>query len=566
MNLILCAATATLLCLPLIAQDGLTLHHPFGSTDTVLIDSTGMTVHSWLGTAGPALSVYLLPDGDLLRSRNPFGASGGGGVGFERVTYDGTVEWQFTLATSTLTPHHDMLMLPNGNVLMVIWEEVGGSVALAEGRDPSTLGGSFKPDILYEIAETGPTSGSIIWEWHAFDHLVQDFDNSLPNFGVIADHPERIDINYGPSGDWMHTNAIDYHPEFDQIAISVPNFDEVWIIDHSTSSAEAAGSTGGNSGKGGDLLYRFGNPEAYDRGTAADRVFYFLHDVQWVKPGRPGAGNMTVFNNGRSRPTGDWSSADEWVPPVDAFGNYTIGAGVAYGPTALLWTYSDIGNFFTNIMGGVERLENGNTLICEATSSRLFEVTDGGATAWNHVNTLGSPSWIFKARRYPDCNTNRVPDSQDIASGAEDDLNDNGVLDGCESPTNYCDAAPNSTGLAASMGWFGSTSILSNDLDLLVGDCPANVSGIFAYGPNQGSMPAGDGSLCLSAPFVRISPPTQTDASGLAMHSFDNQNLPMTSPILTAGTTLNFTFWYRDPAGGPAGFNFSDGLSVLFVN
>ena len=66
-------------------------------------------------------------------------------------------------------------------------------------------------------------------------------------------------------------NSVAYHPELDQIVLSVLGFSEIWIIDHGTTTAEAAGHTGGRSGKGGDLLYRWGNPRAYRAGSAVDQ-------------------------------------------------------------------------------------------------------------------------------------------------------------------------------------------------------------------------------------------------------------------------------------------------------
>ena len=560
-----CLAAALATSVPALAQDGLTLFQPFSGTTTYLVDGAGMVVNSWPGTATPGLSVYMLPDGDMLRTRDLTGGGGGSGGGLQRLSYDGQVEWTFSFFNATLTPHHDVEVLPNGNVLMVVWEEVGGAEAIAQGRNPANVGTTFTPDAVYEIEPAGSDMGTVVWEWHAWDHLVQDFDSSKPNFGVVADHPELIDLNYGPTGDWLHVNGIDYHPAFDQIAISVPNFDEIWVIDHSTTSEEAAGHSGGNSGRGGDLLYRWGNPRAYDRGTVADQVFYFLHDVQWIEPGRPGAGNLIVFNNGNNRPTGNWSSADEWTPPVDASGNYTLNGGAAYGPAGLAWTYSNPGSFYSQIMGGAERLENGNTLICESTSGRLFEVTDAGAIVWSYINPFGGLNWVFKARRYADCDSDGIFDGHQIESGAGEDLNGNGVLDSCEPPTNYCDAAVNSSGMPATMSWTGTTSVGANDLDLMALQCPPNQNGIFAYGPNRGMIPLGDGTLCITAPIVRL-PLVSTNASGMATFDFDNQNLPPSSPPLMPGTVWNFTFWFRDPAGAGAGSNLSDGLTVLFNN
>ena len=60
--------------------------------------------------------------------------------------------------------------------------------------------------------------------------------------------------------DWLHTNGIDYNAEYDLIVLSVPRMNELWVIDHSTTTEEALGSTGGRWGKGGDLLWRWGNP------------------------------------------------------------------------------------------------------------------------------------------------------------------------------------------------------------------------------------------------------------------------------------------------------------------
>ena len=137
------------------------------------------------------------------------------------------------------------------------------------------------PESITEIAPEGSEGGTVVWEWHAWDHLVQNVDASLPHFGEPADYPHRLDVNYanvggggGPgsanSGDWMHANAVNYNPTLDQIAISARRFNEIWIIDHGTTTEEAAG-------RAGDLLYRYGNPEAYGRGDAEDQVFFGQH-------------------------------------------------------------------------------------------------------------------------------------------------------------------------------------------------------------------------------------------------------------------------------------------------
>ena len=51
-----------------------------------------------------------------------------------------------------------------------------------------------------EIEPVPPDDARIVWEWHLWDHLVQDVDPEKPGYGSIADHPELMDINFGNLG------------------------------------------------------------------------------------------------------------------------------------------------------------------------------------------------------------------------------------------------------------------------------------------------------------------------------------------------------------------------------
>jgi len=386
-----------------IFYEGQILFAPIHSTNTYLINNDGVLNHIWSSDYNPGYSVYMLDDGSIFRTiKLKYSGSGAGG-GVQKITWDDELIWDFRYDTNSYLSHHDIEILPNGNILMIAWEYKTRNEAIAAGRDPNKLIGlNLWPDHVIEVEPTGPSSGEIVWEWHVWDHLIQDYDSSRDNYGVVGDHPELMDINFGyNNADWLHTNSIDYNEEFDQILLSFRNTDEIWIIDHSTTIEEAAGHVGGNSGKGGDILYRWGNPRVYHAGTSSDQKFFKQHDARWIKPGCPGEGNILVFNNGGGRPGTDYTSVDEIVPPVDEEGNYYLEPGSAYGPEEQIWIYDT--NFFAWYIGGAQRLPNGNTLVCNGPAGELTEVTPEKVIVWEYENPYPNPlqNNVFKFQYYP---------------------------------------------------------------------------------------------------------------------------------------------------------------------
>ena len=402
----------------LITQDtgsaaGYVLFAPISSTTTYLIDKCGYQVHTWASSFHPALSAYLYPDGSLLRPgsrHNTVFTSDGNGGALEKYDWSGNVIWSYILSSDTDCQHHDIIELPNGNVLVHAWELKTLAQAIAAGRDSSYLDSiSLWSEKIVEIQPIGANGGNIVWEWHVWDHLIQDFDATKANYGVVAQHPELLNLNYiGPTfnlantSDWLHCNAIDYNPALDQIILNSHNLSEVWIIDHSTTTAQAASHSGGTHGKGGDLLYRWGNPATYDAGTSADQLLFGDHNPHWIDTGLVGAGNIMVFNNGWERPSGTYSQVEVFAPPVDSAGNYTLVSGHAYQPDSAYWIYPDIGTsyFYSQTISGAQRLSNGNTLICEGDSGVFFEIDPSQNTVWRYVNPVAH-SGIVSQGTYP---------------------------------------------------------------------------------------------------------------------------------------------------------------------
>src|SRR5215510_5010473 len=354
---------------------GYTLLSPLQSTSTFMIDMDGRVVKTWETDSTPSSIAYLRENGNLLRGglapNPPFGRTAGGGGKMQEFNWNGELVWDFAYGTATVTQHHDFTRLPNGNILMLVKEKKTAAEAIAAGRIPSTVEGTeVQPDSLVEIKPTGKTGGEVVWEWRLWDHLIQDLDKDKANYGDVAAHPERVDINYNvvagqrANPDWTHFNAVAYNADLDQVLVSLRNFGEIWIIDHGTTTQEAAGRTGGRSGKGGDLLYRWGNPRVYRAGTATDQRLYGQHNAHWIPKGLAGAGHLLIFNNGDTRPEVKYSSIEEIVLPVDSNGRYSMGTDKKYGPDKAVWNYAapNHPDFYSVNISGVQRLPNGNTL------------------------------------------------------------------------------------------------------------------------------------------------------------------------------------------------------------
>lgn len=375
-------------------------------TTTSAIDASGASVKTWTGAAAGASVAYLRADGSLVRPTvHAAGAFNGPARGGRIQIFNnaGTLTNDLLVSTAAFQQHHDIRPMPNGNILCIVWEARTLAEAQAAGRQNAT--GALWPDSIIEIRPTGATTYDIVWRWNMWDHLIQDVNPALANYGVVADHPELIDINLGTatSGNWSHLNAIDYDPVRDQIIFTSRTLNEVFVIDHSTTTAQAAGHTGGNAGRGGDILYRWGNPANYRRGTATNRFLYVVHSATWIDAGLPGAGNIMVFNNGdRTGTANDYSTVMEIVPPRDAAGNYTISAGSAFGPAAPVWSYGAPGQFYggPTQCGAFRTLDN-TTIITLSNSGRIFEVDAAGNTIWNRKNTGLT---IARAPRYRSVN------------------------------------------------------------------------------------------------------------------------------------------------------------------
>ncbi len=379
--------------------DGYILFAPNTSNNTFLIDKCGLLIHQWNATCHPGQAVYLLDDGTLLRtgnSNNTIFTSGGTGGFIQKFDWSGNMTWNYIISDSNQCQHHDVRQLPNGNVLAICWDKHLAADAIQNGKNPTNIITSMWSEKIVEIQPTGTNTGVIVWEWDLWNHLVQEFDSTKLNYATVSQHPELVNINFTtgpPSGqDWIHMNGIDYNAALDQILVSTHNLSELWIIDHSTTSAEAASHTGGNSGKGGDILYRWGNPQVYNRGLPADQKLFGQHNPTWIPAGYPNAGKIIVFNNGLNRPAGNYSSIDIFIPDMDSLNHYPIGVSTAYLPSSLFWTYTDPNPiwFYGSNISGVNPLLNGSFFITTGPAGTFFEIDSAKNTVWKYISPVAN--------------------------------------------------------------------------------------------------------------------------------------------------------------------------------
>tara|TARA_B110000503_G_scaffold131741_1_gene206786 strand:+ start:29 stop:1303 length:1275 start_codon:yes stop_codon:yes gene_type:complete len=353
-----------------------------GGTVSYLINKEGRKLYTWNFDDNLGNDLELLESGELLGlfkdSNRPFTFGGGGGTA-KLFNVDGSLKWEYTIADDNFLAHHDVEMLPNGNVLFLVWERI--TVAQAQ-----QVGINTNEDIFPEkLIEINPATNQVVWEWRSWDRLIQDVDQNLSTYAVVSDNPQKIDFNYNTltNGDIMHANGFDYDLENDVIHMSINFYSEIWVIDHSTTTDEAIGDLGGNYNKGGDLIYRYGNPSAY-KNPEGTRLFNNNHFPNLLEGDVQGSGNMLIYVNKYN------DLEQSIVYELDLPATFSLTPNTDNEP-AIIWSFTD-SELFANKFSGAVRLSNGNTLICEGDYG-YWEVTVDGEVVWKYKGMEGLNFW-----------------------------------------------------------------------------------------------------------------------------------------------------------------------------
>lgn len=428
--------------------EGYTLFTPNKQSTSYLVNNCGQIINQWSDNpmAGIGADQYLLEDGSLLIAKfdqeitaaASIGTGGAGGI-IEIRSWDNILKWRYIIRDSLQIQHHDIHMMPNGNILAIVLDRHFLDDIVEMGFDTTTNNQTeLWPD---KIVEIDTSTNEVVWEWRAWDHLIQDYDATKSNFGSVSDNPQLIDINYQEFAfgrqDWMHSNSIDYNAELDQILISVRNFQEIWIVDHSTTTAEAATHLGGTSGRGGDLLYRWGNDFAFKQADSSDeRYFFYQHDAAWLDETYHSSSEyydmISVYNNFIDSEY----SLGVILNPILEDNSYEMDGDV-FLPNGFYRTVShpDTAKQRSAAASNFQLLPNGNFLLHAGRQGRTMELTEDEVPVWEYFIPM----------------RNGVP----IEQGAILDVSDNftfsgrkyaadyvGLLDKDLNPQGYIELAP----------------------------------------------------------------------------------------------------------------------------
>jgi hypothetical protein len=333
--------------------DGFTLFTPmYGDGTVYLLDMEGNAVHTWKLPYRPGDYAYLLPNGNLFYlGQTPDAPEDNMFLGWQ--LFSGgimlEVDWAGNVIWEHRDPahHHDGRRTATGGAVYLAIELVPEDIQanVQGGIVGSEHRGHMWADKIVEIDR----DGNLLWAWHAYEHLDPAADLILPT-----------DLR----DEWSHGNTVVPLDDGDVI-VSFRNPSVVARIDRRT----------------GDFVWKLKPP-----------LLSQQHDPSLLENG-----NVLIFNNGTRR----------WTIPL-VFSS-VIEVEPATGKIA--WEYRDssaVLSFFSSYISGAQRLPNGNTLITEGLTGRIFEVTSQAELVWEYISphfftvpVFGTNNAIFRSRRYP---------------------------------------------------------------------------------------------------------------------------------------------------------------------
>jgi len=318
---------------------------PYEGGLILIVDMKGNVVHRWEIATERA---RLLENGNIVVMKV---------TKIVEYNWDGEVVWECEVPGGPYREmgypspgiiHHDLQRLSNGNTIFIYHEEVPEEYK-KDIKDPIRRSTQVIGDCILEVNK----EKEIVWQWHTHQGLDLNEDSSLR-------------AREGRHYDWTHTNTVSVLPEnkwYDEgykefkpgnVMICPRQLDEIYIIDRETK----------------EVVWRY-------RGEYLGGISR-AHEPYMIEKGMLGAGNIIMFDNGTDRKMHNRDGKGESV-------EITVVLEINPVTKQIVWMYEDGENFYSAVQGTQQRLENGNTFICESTQGRLLEVTYDGEIVWEYV-------------------------------------------------------------------------------------------------------------------------------------------------------------------------------------
>jgi Arylsulfotransferase (ASST) len=369
--------------------DGYTLvciYNQYWSSQVKLIDMNGNTINTWDLIGFPA---KMFPNGSIMGQR------GTAVVDIDlpevvQLSWTGETEWMFNAwdnlnGVMAARAHHDFERDGNPVGYYAPGQEpqaYGGKVLII-GRlntlDPKISSMTLLDDVTYEV-DWDTKAATLVWK-------------PSEHFDEFGFNDEAKQLIYNTGWDYLHINSVSrlgpnkwydpvtgvgdprFHP--DNLIMDARSANIIWIVNMVQSDKYKVGQIVWKVGPD----YSAGTPEGDKLGQIIGQ-----HNAHMIPKGLPGEGNILVLDNGGI-------AGFPW--------QFRLNSRILeFDPITLdpVWKYES-GNFFTFYSGNAQRLPNGNTLIDECATGRIFEVTPTGETVWECFD--GVAGAVYRAYRVP---------------------------------------------------------------------------------------------------------------------------------------------------------------------
>ncbi|MFL2983358.1 MAG: aryl-sulfate sulfotransferase [Candidatus Neomarinimicrobiota bacterium] len=288
-------------------------------------------------------------------------------------------EYLWASPYETTIDMHEIKQIPNGNYMAFVPTYQLGPIPLGEWtQNFQNLGYAADGEtnefqwMGQRIVEFDKATSNEVWSWNPFEHFTMD-DYDI--HGGLWWHAYQF-LRF----DWMHSNAFHFDEEENVIYVSHRNLSRISKISYPS----------------GEVIWNMGLPAGYNTGDeniCTDLLFSWQHNIQMLENG-----DLLFFDNGN---LGQILFGDQ--NPTSRIRRIRV-IDDSYCET--IWQYNFPHNLYTDEMGSVQLLENGNYFInavgsCynEDYECSLFEVTPDGEIIWKTI--ADNPVAWYRAYKIP---------------------------------------------------------------------------------------------------------------------------------------------------------------------